>query len=251
MHRNRLLSCAALAAAGVLALAGPAAAHVTVDPSEAGRGGYSTVNFKVPNERDDASTVRLEVHLDPGHPVASVMPQPVPGWEVEVEVTELDEPLEVHGRQITEAPSRIVWSGGEIRPGMFQQFPVSMGRLPEDADRLVFKAIQTYDSDEVVRWIEEPAEDGSHPDHPAAVLELVASGNGHDSSGGDGHDSSGGDDDTAAHDTAADGGHGASGETAAASTTDTTARVMAVVGILAGAAGVAFGLLARRRPGAS
>lgn len=140
---------------------------MTVQPQgEAAKGGYATVNFKVPNERDGASTVKLEVTLDRDHPLASVMPQPVPGWTVKVEKTRLATPLDLHGKKITEAPSKITWtaSGSKIEPGQFQQFPVSLGRLPENTDRLVFKALQTYDNKEVVRWIEEPR--GTEPDSP-------------------------------------------------------------------------------------
>ncbi|NED89124.1 DUF1775 domain-containing protein, partial [Streptomyces sp. SID11233] len=53
-------------------------------------------------------------------------------------------------------------------------FPLSLGPLPEDADQLVFKALQTYSNKEVVRWIEEPKSDGSEPDDPAPVLVLSA-----------------------------------------------------------------------------
>ena len=248
-HHARIALGTVLAAGTVLALAVPASAHVSIDPKEVPGGGYATVNVKVPNERDDASTVSVELHLDLDHPVASVMPQAVPGWDVEIETTELDEPLEVHGNQITEVPSRIVWSGGEISPGMFQQFPVSMGRLPADADQLVLKAIQTYDSGEVVRWIEE----GEGVDHPAAVLALSAGDGGHgasaDSHDTDTDDAGGADADT---DSAQDGDHdagddGATESAAVSDNPDTTARVLGGVGIAVGALGVAFGLLAGRR----
>ncbi|GAB3107282.1 YcnI family protein [Streptomyces calidiresistens] len=246
-----------LAAGIVLTGAGTAAAHVTVDPAEVPGGGYRTVNVKVPNERDDASTVEVELYLDTDHPIASVMPQPVPGWDIEIETTELDEPLEMHGRQITEVPSRIVWSGGEINPGMFQQFPISMGRLPSDADRLVLNAIQTYDSGEVVRWIDEPTDDA---EHPAATLTLTAAaddhGHSHDDadaadSEGEGEGEGTGTEQTAADSDADDHGDGHA-SAAGASASDTTARVLGVVGIAVGAAGVAFGVIAgRRRPAGS
>ncbi|GAA2051488.1 YcnI family protein [Streptomyces carpaticus] len=242
MHRTRAAARAAtlgLALGGALALAGTAHAHVSVDPGEAAQGSYGVVNFKVPNERADASTIRLEVHLDPDHPLASVMPQPVPGWDVEVQTVTLDEPLESHGNQITEAASVITWSGGEIAPGTFQQFPVSIGQLPTDTDQLVFKAIQTYDSDEIVRWIEEPTADGTEPEHPAAVLALTpGDGDGH----GHGAPASG-------DDTDGDAGHGTESVVAdAADATDTTARILGAGGIIAGLAGITFGVLAGRRP---
>ncbi|WP_326598131.1 YcnI family copper-binding membrane protein [Streptomyces sp. NBC_01803] len=245
MTRTRVAAsvATALTAGAFLAFTAPAAsAHVSVDPDEAEQGGYSTVNIKVPNERDNASTIRLEVHLDLDHPLASVQPQPVPGWEVEVETAELDEPVELHGSEITEAPSVITWTGGEIEPGQFQQFPISVGPLPEDVDQVLFKAVQTYDNDEVVRWIEEPVEGEAEPEHPAAVLALAPA---------DGDDHGTGDDDAGEAGEAGEAEDGDHAEPVAAEsgddTTDTTARVLAGVGIAVGVAGVAFGVLAGRR----
>ncbi|MGK5498035.1 YcnI family copper-binding membrane protein [Streptomyces sp. URMC 125] len=245
---RRLAAAAATAAACAVAFAGPASAHVSVNPDTAEQGGYATIAFKVPNERDNASTVKLEVTFPAGHPLTSVMPQPVPGWDVDVTRTKLEKPLESHGRRIEEVPSKITWTetGGGIEPGTFQQFPVSVGQLPEDVDRLVFKAVQTYDNDEVVRWIEEPVEGEEEPESPAPVLELAPPADGED-----GHGSAGTGDAEKAAGSAESSGDAekaaASGESSG--TTDTTARVLAVVGIAAGAGGIALGVLAgRRRP---
>ena len=56
-------------------------------------------------------------------------------------------------RQVTEAVSTITWSGGELKPGEFTEFDISVGPLPDDADSLTFKALQTYSDGDVVRWI--------------------------------------------------------------------------------------------------
>ncbi|MBL1096329.1 YcnI family copper-binding membrane protein [Streptomyces coffeae] len=239
MRLRRLPVLGALTAGSlVLLAAGPAFAHVSVQPGEAEKGGYSTVNFKVPNERDDSSTTKLEVTLPTDHPLASVMPQPVPGWKVKVTKTKLAKPIEMHGEKITEAVSKVTWTGGKIEPGQFQQFPLSVGQLPEDADQLVFKALQTYDDKEVVRWIEEPKEGEAEPENPAPVLKLVAPAEGSDGHGGAASDHK--DDDK-----------GEDGEKNAADSdgdsSDTTARVLGIAGIVIGAAGVAFGVLASRR----
>ncbi|TXS55913.1 YcnI family protein [Streptomyces sp. t39] len=242
MNVSRVAAAAAVAAASVVALSGTAFAHVSVQPQgEAAKGGYATVNFKVPNERDDASTVKLEVSMPADHPLASVMPQDVPGWKAEVTRSKLDKPLEVHGKQITEAVTKVTWTadGSKIAPGRFQQFPVSLGQLPEDADQLVFKALQTYDNDEVVRWIEEPQEGGEEPESPAPVLKLSAASADHHGGAADtaADDKNAGHDDEAAH----------TGTAASSGGSDTTARVLGGVGIAVGAAGVAFGVLAGRR----
>lgn len=240
----RVTALAAGVGAASLLLAGPAFAHVGVEPrGDAARGGYATVDVKVPNERDNASTVKLEIVLPTEHPLASVQPQPVPGWKVEVTKSKLAKPLTVHGKQITEAVSKVTWTadGSKIGPGQFQQFPLSLGRLPENTDQLVFKALQTYDNKEVVRWIEVAEKGGPEPEAPAPVLALSApKADGHGAPAADGAagDHHGGTDGKSAN-ASADGGEDGS--------TDTVARVLGVVGILVGAAGVAFGVLAGRR----
>ena len=73
MKASRLTTAGAVAGVAVLALAGPAVAHVSVQPEgEAAKGGYAVVNFKVPNERDNASTTKVEVTFPSEHPLASV-----------------------------------------------------------------------------------------------------------------------------------------------------------------------------------
>lgn len=172
----RRLITVTLATVGLLAVAAPASAHVTVNPKEATAGGYARVAFRVPNESDTETTIKLEVHLPESAPFASVSTMPVPGWVATVQKRKLDKPLDAHGQQITEAVSVITWNASEgaaIKPGEFQEFPVSMGRMPDNVNQLVFKALQTYSDNTVVRWIEEPKE-GTELEHPAPVLKLTA-----------------------------------------------------------------------------
>ncbi|MDX3131958.1 YcnI family protein [Streptomyces europaeiscabiei] len=244
MKASRIAAVGALAGSAVLLLSGPAFAHVSVAAEgTAAKGGYATVNFKVPNERDDATTTKLEVNFPTDHPLASAQPEAIPGWKIKVTKAKLDKPVELHGEQIDEAVSKITWTatGDGIAAGFFQKFPVSMGQLPENTDELVFKAIQTYSNKEVVRWIEVPKDGEEEPENPAPVLALSAASEDH-------HGSSGAS--TAADESEdADDAKAASNETAAApaDTSDTTARVLGIVGIVVGAAGVAYGVLAGRR----
>jgi uncharacterized protein YcnI len=217
------------ALAGVLVLvASPAWAHVTVNPDEAPKGGFTAVSFRVPNERDDSGTIQLEIEFPADHPIRSVSVKPKPGWTAAVEQAPLDEPVIDEGEEITEAVSRITWTGGRIGPGEFDEFDVSMGPLPDDTDQLVFKALQTYEGGEVVRWIEETGPGGEEPEFPAPVLKLTAA---------EGED--GGDDESAA-----DVDVGGDDE----DDSDTLAVVALVVGALGLVAGVGGILLARRRP---
>jgi uncharacterized protein len=247
MKASRLAAVGAVAASAVVVLSSPAFAHVTVQPEgTAAKGGYAVVDFRVPNERDTASTTKLEVSFPTDHPLASAMPEPVNGWKVQVTKTKLDKPIELHGQKISEAVSKVTWTatGKGVEAGYFQKFPVAVGALPEDADELVFKAIQTYSNGEVVRWIEVQQEGQEEPDNPAPVLELSAAEGGHHGA------SATGSADAQASDT--DDSENAAATTAApADSSDTTARVLGVVGIVIGALGVAYGVLAgRRRTGA-
>lgn len=164
---------------GVLGLAAPAAAHITVNPSQATSGDYPRLDFRVPSESDTASTTEVEVVLPEDAPIASVSLARVPGWTSRVEMAPVDPPLEVHGAQVTEAVSRIVWTADSpevgVQPGEFIDFPVRMGPLP-DVDQMVFKSLQTYSDGGVVRWIEVPVPGEDEPATPASVLTLVADG---------------------------------------------------------------------------
>jgi uncharacterized protein YcnI len=242
MKASRIAATGVVAASAVLVLSGPAFAHVSVQPEgTAAKGGYATVDFKVPNERDKASTTKLEINFPADHPLASVMPQPVDGWNVKVTKAKLDKPLELHGEKINEAITKVTWTadGKGIQPGYFQKFPLSIGALPEDTDELVFKAIQTYSNNEVVRWIETQKDGEEEPETPAPVLALSAA--------TDDHHGSAASDDTDKSDDAKAAASTSTTEAASSDSSDTTARVLGVVGIVVGVAGVAFGVLAGRR----
>jgi uncharacterized protein YcnI len=171
---RRLIGAAVIGVAGAFLLPPLAWAHVTVAPNTATPGGYAREAFRVPNERDDAATVRLEVAFPTEHPLASVSVQDVPGWTATVSRQKLPTPIRTDDGEVTEAVSGIVWTGGAIAPGHFQEFPVSVGPVPTDTDRLVFTALQTYSDGSVVRWIDVPQPGGPEPDHPAPVLAVHA-----------------------------------------------------------------------------
>jgi uncharacterized protein YcnI len=149
---------AALAFALVLLTATPALAHVSVNPSEVTAGEFATLTFRVPNESDSASTVGVQIVLPEGAPFSSVSVKPTAGWEHTVAETD-------------EAVTGIAWEGGEIAPGEFQEFEISVGPVPA-VDKLEFKALQTYSDGEVVRWID-PVVEGEDAEHPAPTATVV------------------------------------------------------------------------------
>lgn len=159
---------AVTAALGVVVLASPALAHVTVQPNEAIVGSFSRFVVRVPNERDDASTTKVKVELPP---LAFVSFEPKEGWKRAVENVEFDEPIDVFGEEVTEGVGSVTWSGGEIKPGEFLEFGFS-ARMPDGEETLTFNAIQTYSSGEVVEWTGAP--DSEEPAAQVNVFDIGA-----------------------------------------------------------------------------
>ncbi|MCS5722981.1 YcnI family protein [Herbiconiux sp. CPCC 203407] len=180
---------ALLTAAVVLAAPLAASAHVHVDPATAVAGGYATLTFKVPNESETASTNRIEVDLPTDTPFTSVSYQPVPGWSAEVIEGPLPEPITVGDATLTTAPLSVVWTADDgvgIVDGQFQEFPISVGPVP-DTDDVVLPAHQGYTDGSVVDWADAPLESGEEPEHPAPVLVIDRSADeaaGHGAHGG-------------------------------------------------------------------
>jgi uncharacterized protein YcnI len=160
----------------LLAAAGRADAHVTVHSVEAFQGATDAeIVFRVPDEEYKANTTKVEFDLPINTPIIGVAVSPPPGWTATTTETKLPKPVHTDDGDETTAVSKIVFSGGKITPGNYLDFPISADLLPS-APQLVFKAIQTYSDNNVVRWIEQGAPGGPEPEHPAPTLTLRAAG---------------------------------------------------------------------------
>jgi uncharacterized protein YcnI len=157
----------------ILAVPATASAHVTVNPGEAPAGGFRVLNVRVPNERDNKGTVKVELRLPDGFYFLSY--KKVAGWKVKLTREALDTPVDLGGFSVSERFTRIVWKGnpkrgGIIRPDQFEEFPISV-RIPDGypGDQLVFPAFQTYRGGERVAWT-----GGPDADQPAPRVTLTA-----------------------------------------------------------------------------
>ncbi len=240
MHPRRILTATATAtafgAAGLLALAAPASAHVSPSVDSGPAGGFLTFALQVPHGCEEAGTTKVEVQIPEG--INRVTPQVVPGWTIERTIEQLDPPVDDgHGGQITERTSVVSWTGGPLAHDQLELFGLSV-QLPEDEGTILFPTIQTCEDGSTTAWIEETTEGGEEPDHPAPVLEVTAA-------SGDGHGSS---DEEATDDAEAD-------LAAAAASNDDgddddgSSTGLAVAGLALGALGFATGGAALRRSG--
>jgi uncharacterized protein YcnI len=227
---------AAATTAGLVLFAVPAFAHITISPSSVPQGSTAVLTFHVPNEEASAYTTKVDVQIPTDHPIAQLLVKPVAGWTISVKTITLAKPLVTDDGSFTQAVSEVIWSGGRIAPGQFQDFELSADPLPQGISQVAFKAIQTYSNGDVVRWIDISQPGQAEPDHPAPVLTLTAG-----AAGTGGAASAGG--------TAGTGGSvgTASPASVAASGSDGTARGIAIGGVLIGLLGLVLAGLSWRR----
>lgn len=159
--------------ATVLLFAGPSLAHITVSPDSVVAGSTDVLTFHVPNEEAKADTVQVDVQIPTDHPIAQLLVAPAPGWTASVKTITLAKPLVTDDGKFTQAVSEVIWSGGKIAPGQFQNFSISADPMPTGESQVAFKTIQTYSNGDVVRWIDLKQPGQPDPEHPAPTVALT------------------------------------------------------------------------------
>jgi periplasmic copper chaperone A len=224
--KRRIAPVAAAFAAALIAPAA-AAAHVTVQPTSAPAGAETVLTVRVPNERDDASTVKVDVRLPPGFVSASW--ESLPGWSVRAVKEKLSKPIQTDDGPIDEQISEIVWTASSkstgIQAGEFRDFPLSVLIPGKAGQTLTFKALQTYSNGSVVRWIGAPGSD-----EPAPQVKLTSASTGGDSG--------------AASSASSAGGQAPSSAPAPAATADNDSNGLSIVALVLGALGLLIGIAA-------
>lgn len=165
---------------GVVALvAGPAFAHVEIErEGEVSATGVVDAKLMVPNEKTDAGTVTIELVFPATPKLTTVEAEAVEGWTATVKKAS-DGSVEA-----------VTWTGGPLTGKEEAELPISVGDVPEGVDAVDFKAVQTYDDGDVVRWIEPTPPGGEEPEHPAPVLLVKGESSEHDEAEEAGHEAS-------------------------------------------------------------
>ncbi len=227
-HR-RPATIAALTGAFCMLAVGPAAAHVTANPSSTTAGGYAVVDMRVPHGCDGEATEVLEVQIPDG--VVSVKPEQVAGWGVTTEIGPYDEPVELHGQEVTEGVQVVTWTaqGDPLADDQFRDFGISL-RFPDAADEnLTFPAVQTCVDGAEEAWIETSDDPDAELDYPAPTITLAA---------GDGDHA---DDDAATEDTGQAAGDDAELAVTQAGATDSSPHALTYIALGVAALGLALG----------
>ena len=158
----------AAVAAATLAVPAAASAHVTLQPREAASGSFSKMDVRVPNERDNKGTIKVDVRFPDGFYFLSY--QKVPGWKARVFKEKLDQPVDLgglRGRRAVHA-HRLDRQEAEARPHRARassRTSRSRSACPtaRPAAQLVFRAFQTYQRGERVAWTGAPDSDTPAP----------------------------------------------------------------------------------------
>ncbi|UQU61498.1 DUF1775 domain-containing protein [Couchioplanes caeruleus] len=146
----------ALAGLGVLALAGPAAAHVEVS-ADKDRAGASDVTLTFHGEAESTSAgIKSErVVLPEGIDPATVTLVKAPaGWT------------------FTRGADGFTVGGKALKVGADAVWKVKIAKLPDGETRLSFKTLETYGDGKVSRWIEIQKAGADEPDNPAPLVTL-------------------------------------------------------------------------------
>ncbi|MFD9219427.1 DUF1775 domain-containing protein [Streptomyces sp. NPDC060064] len=151
---RRSLLVATLAVGTVLAVAGPAAAHVEVTASdERALAKDVTLTFTSEAESDTAGIAKLQIVLPEGIAPDAVKLKKAPdGWK------------------LTPGERGYTIGGKALATGTDVVHSITVTQLP-DVKSLVFKTVETYGDGKIDRWIEVP-KGAQEPENPAPVLTL-------------------------------------------------------------------------------
>ena len=173
---RRAAAVGALVAAAVVGTAISASAHVGVHPDVTTAGEGAQLTFRVPDESDTASTIKLVITPPQDRPFTDVSTKPMPGWIATVTDAPLRKPVIVGGATITKAPHTVTWTaqpGNKIAPGEYQNFSLATDALPA-AGAMVLPVAQYYSDGTVVNWTEPTVPGKAEPEHPAPAFTVSA-----------------------------------------------------------------------------
>jgi uncharacterized protein len=159
----------------------PASAHVSVsadDPSAAAAD--SILTFRVPNERDGASTVSVTIAFPKKTPLASIKPAAKQGWTITTKPQKFDPPIKTDDGTITDGIAEVTWTAKDtpsgLAPGTFGAFQVLVGPLPANSTSLSFPTLQGYSNGDVEKWTEPSVDGQAASANQAPRLKLVSAG---------------------------------------------------------------------------
>ncbi|HWT62052.1 MAG TPA: DUF1775 domain-containing protein [Ochrobactrum sp.] len=189
MKNSRSFACA-ISLFALVASAGLANAHSSLEQSQAKAGGFYKATIRIPHGCESKATTAVKVELPEGF--ISAQPQPKAGWKVETAKGDYAQSYKIHGKDVTSGVKQVTWSEGDLPSDFYDEFVV-VGQLAKfDKDTtLSFPVTQFCGTDDSVAW-SEIAKEGQNPhdlEHPAPQLQVLAATGSEEHAGHGGHGS--------------------------------------------------------------
>ncbi|MBV8036347.1 YcnI family protein [Roseateles sp.] len=158
----------------LLALAGAAQAHITLDQPEAPAGSSYRAVFKVGHGCEGGAATKAIVVTLPGG-LRGARPMPKPGWTLTTLRRPLKTPLESHGQPVTDELAEVRWtadSEASYLPDAWYDEFILRATLPSAPGELTFAVRQVCTQGEWF-WAELPTADNPKPRAPAVRLRVT------------------------------------------------------------------------------
>jgi uncharacterized protein YcnI len=166
----------ALAAAGMLCLAGSAQAHITLEQTEAVSGKAYKAVLRVGHGCEGKATVKIRVKIPEG--LLSAKPMPKTGWTLEKIRGPFEKSYDLYGEQVKEGVTEIVWQGGSLADDEYDEFVfrATVAKELPASTRIYVPVVQECAEGAVERWIDIPAAGKTSDDYetPAPFFDVVA-----------------------------------------------------------------------------
>lgn len=163
-----------------LAPVSSAYAHITLEYQVAPAASSYKASFKVGHGCAGSPTRQIVVDIPAG--VQGARPMPKAGWTLDVQREKLAQPINSHGRSITEDVVRITWAaktaGDMLAHAHYDEF-VLVAQMPDKAGPLYWPVHQICEEGRN-DWVEvpKPGQKQSDLKAPAASLEILPAGGG-------------------------------------------------------------------------
>ncbi|OMH31745.1 YcnI family protein [Motiliproteus sp. MSK22-1] len=157
-----------------LSFSGSVSAHASLETPSAEVGSTYKGVMRIGHGCEGSATqvVRIELPLE----LRRVKPMPKPGWKLETVSKKLDTPFDYYGKTITEDVREIIWSGGNLEDGHYDEF-VFRGKVAGEADQVLHLSTTQECVKGENSWTQIPApgQDSHDLKRPAPQLKLVTS----------------------------------------------------------------------------
>lgn len=135
-----------------------AQAHVVFNEESAPAGQFHTAQLRVMHGCDGQPTDSVRIVILDG--VTRVTPRVLPGWSVNVEMRQLEEPILLHGFEVDEVVGALIWSGGSFPDFADEQFEFR-AMLPDETGRRLDFVVTRACGEETLSWDDIAATDAS------------------------------------------------------------------------------------------